>query len=200
MVVSTWHRVFRWTISLPHREVDFWGVFGMCGLRALLPSPKEVESALGDVKHGHHRFCKLCWPDIAGLPPDLSLCKSPGADYLGAVSVGTATFSPGCMIRHLTRTHPAALPAGIDIEPDGVETVCDELLMDAAAHDLVATDLDSFSSLTRKGMRAFCRKLAPQTKLGGRFALTAAFDRLTRKTHDRVKQARNGRQGREWDC
>ena len=93
------------------------------------------------------------------------------------------------MQRHLERHHPEVCPTAQSSEDSdsSEEGEYDQTWMDHAAYDLIGEDLDSFSCLTRKGMRRFVKRFLGKKRLGGRKALTAAFMRLHRKAKDAIK-------------
>ena len=152
-------------------------------------SAAELKDALGDVNHKGFRFCKDCWVDVTTIPKDITAVKHPGLTFVGCCSVGEkGKLSPGQMDRHMKKHHPLKVPAFASGDNDGPDAVYDHTLVEHAARDLVAEDLDSFSVLTRPGVKKFLAHLCPQKKLGGRKAVTAAFDRFKETTDEGMRK------------
>ena len=77
------HFASRWTaMALPLSDHDHF-------------YPKKAQ-------HGHHRFCRLCWPEESRIPESLTQYRLPGKELKGCCM---NQASPGSMQRHLRRKH-----------------------------------------------------------------------------------------------
>ena len=119
-------------------------------------SDDAVKGALGNVNHTScglkYRFCEHCFPDIICVPVDISGQKSVGKTITGAAACTSRNGqkTPGTMQPHVQTLHPSRLSnvsevsEEFDDEPE-VQPGHRKDLIESAAKNLVATDLDSFS-------------------------------------------------------
>jgi len=91
------------------------------------------------------------------------------------------------MQRHIKSRHPLLAPTTKCTDDNEEPSQYDPAIVERAAYELVGRDLDNFSCLDRKGMRAFLKSLVPGKSIGGRHALTDAVHRLVSKAHDTIK-------------
>ena len=117
----------------------------------------EVRHQVGQT---HYRFCKTCWPVVGEIPQDISHMSKVGRELIGCCSVGkTGDRTAGIMQRHIQTHHPGLVPGCADHSSDSEHEAYDPAVAEAAARHLVGTDLDSFSCLSKPGMRAFLKSV-----------------------------------------
>ena len=147
----------------------------------------EVRHQVGQT---HYRFCKTCWPVVGEIPQDISHMSKVGRELIGCCSVGkTGDRTPGIMQRHIQTHHPGLVPGCADHSSDSEHEAYDPAVAEAAARHLVGTDLDSFSCLSKPGMRAFLKSVCGTKRLPGRGAVTKAFEDLVKRCGEQVAEA-----------
>ena len=136
--------------------------------------PDELSEKLGGkaMNWGNHRICKACWEGKEDqIPSNLLAWDSPGYHIKGCCGTGNSVErTPSQMQRHIKKLHEQLVPVkseDLDEEPEDY----DRDMADRATYDLVGQDLDTFTCLTRKGMRRFVQRLVPTKRLPGRKAL-----------------------------